>query len=92
MELSDECVRLSRYAEKLAIQHRHFYYQHAGPWELFARFSTHAKWNYEVSKQFLRLSVQLERCANGEGTEAQCQKVIDKFEQYNHVTAEMMRH
>ena len=87
----DECDRLSQYAEELAILHRSFYFQHAGPWELFARFSPTAMWNYKVSKDFLRLSVRLERCATGKGTEERCQAAINEFERLDRMTAEAMR-
>jgi hypothetical protein len=89
--LRDECARLSRHAENLAIMHRGFYFQRAGPWELFARFSSTAMWNYEVSKQFLRLSVQLEKCATGKRTDTRCKETLGKFERLDRVTAEAMR-
>jgi hypothetical protein len=89
--LRDECARLSRHAEKLAIMHRAFYFQRAGPWELFARFSGNAMWNYGVSKDFLRLSVRLERCAAGKGTDESCQTALNEFERLDRMTAEAMR-
>jgi hypothetical protein len=89
--LRDDCARLANHAEKLAIMHRGFYFQRAGPWELFARFSKTAMWNYEVSQQFLRLSVQLEKCAAGEGTDASCKVTLGKFESLDRWTAEAMR-
>ena len=82
-------------AEKQAVLHRTFYYQWRGPMGLYSflvpSMRRVSEWNYDASVEFIKLANSLEACANGHGTDAQCQRILDKYDRYVDATARDMQ-
>lgn len=65
-EYGRERDRAIKHAFDHAVLNRHFYMMWAEPWGLNYYFSPRARYHWDVSKEYLRISVELEKAARGD--------------------------